>query len=75
MELFWAHENLILNINLSWHIMPYFGYMNDWAELYKRLWRRTKDFWDSNIEIISWTILKEENDKLFLHILDNFWLK
>ena len=74
MESYSKHEMLILNLNYTCHIIPYLGYMSDAAEIFRRLCRRTREFWNNNVETISCVILKDSGDKLFLDIDCNFTL-
>ena len=72
MESYSKWEMLILNLNYTCHVIPYLGYISDAAEIFRRLWKRTREFWNENLETISCVILSDSNDKLFLEFDCNF---
>lgn len=63
---------LLTNLNCSCNVMRYTGYINECAQVYLRLCKKTNAFWRANVEVISCVILNDKNCKLCLKIINNF---
>ena len=64
----------ILSTKMSYisNIMIYYGYVHEWAELYRQLWRDSRKEWDKNANIIVKVILKNKNFRCKMEFKKDF---
>ena len=67
-------SRMILATKISYisNIMVYYGYVHEWAELYKQLWKDSKNEWDKNFHIIVKIIKKHKNSRWIIKPNKNF---
>ena len=69
------HLEILTNINISCHILPYLSYISDSAQIFLRLWSKTNKFWNKYKEIISCSILKNNRYRICLEFSTDFEMK
>ena len=69
------HLEILTNINISCHVLPYLSYISDSAAIFLRLWKKTHKFWNKYKEIISCTILTDDRHRLYLDFETDFEMK
>ena len=70
-----SREFLATKISYISNIMVYYGYVHEWAELYWKLSKTSKNVWNQNENIIINVIMKHKNSKCKMKFKNEFWIK
>ena len=63
---------LATKISYISQIMVYFGYIHEWAELYRQLWRDSREEWNSKSQAIFKVIMRNKNSRFRMLIMKPF---
>ena len=69
------HLEILTNINIWCHVLPYLSYIRHSARMFLRLWSKTNKFWNKYKEIISCSILTDNRNRLYLKFKTDFQMK
>ena len=58
-----TRKKLVTKISYTSNIMVYYGYVHEWAELYRQLCKESRTEWDRNLNIIVKVIMNNKNSK------------
>ena len=61
--LLWSRRILATKISYISQIMVYFGYIHEWAELYRQLWKDSREEWNSKSGAIFKVIMKNKGSR------------
>ena len=73
MEPLWKSRKILATkISYISQIMVYFGYIHEWAELYRQLWRDSREEWNSKSGAIFKVIMKNKDSRFKMLIKKSF---
>ena len=73
MEPLWKSRKILATkISYISQIMVYFGYIHEWAELYRQLWRDSREEWNSKSSAIFKVIMKNKDSRFKMLIKKPF---
>ena len=70
-----SRKLLATKISYISHIMIYFGYIHECAELYRQLWKDSREEWNSNSNAIFKIIMKNKDSRLKMLFKHSFTKK
>ena len=70
--LYTPHSKMISRINLMSHLVVYYGYLHECAELFRQLWKTSRKEWDNNHKALTEVIMKHEQCKMVIDFGDKF---
>ena len=73
MERIWYSKRILATkINYISNIIVYYGYIHEWAELYRQLCRESREEWDKNANIIVKVIMKHKSLRCKMEFKNEF---
>ena len=72
MERIESRKTLAIKIAYISNIIVYYGYMHEWAELYRQLCKESRNEWDKNARAIVKVVMKHKNSRCILEFKNDF---
>ena len=72
MERIESRKTLATKIAYISNIIVYYGYMHEWAELYRQLCKESRNEWDKNARAIVKVVMKHKNSRCILEFKNDF---
>ena len=66
---------LISKLSYISHIIPYYGYIHESAELLGLLSKTTKKIWETNVKAITLVVMNNKQSRMILRFQSNFTMK
>ena len=67
-----SRKILVTKISYISNIMVYYGFIHEWAELYRQLCKDSREEWDKNVNIIVKVIMKHKNSRCKMEFKNEF---
>ena len=65
-------SRIVTKIAYISHVMVYYGFAHEWAELYRQLWKESREEWDKNRNVIAKVIMNNKRMRCKMEFKSGF---